>query len=83
MYNSNLISFLSNNVKLLQTEKELDVLFLVFNEYIFGDMNTKSILEEVMYMINLSVMDNYDVKEVIYKVNDEEIYKTELKVLEN
>lgn len=83
MYNSNLISFLSNNVKLLQAEKELDVLFLVFNEYIFGDMNTKSILEEVMYMINLSVMDNYDVKEVIYKVNDEEICKTELKVLEN
>ena len=83
MYNSNLMSFLSNNVKLLQAEKELDVLFLVFNEYIFGDMNTKSILEEVMYMINLSVMENYDVKEVIYKVNDEEIYKSELKVLEN
>ena len=36
-----------------------------------------------MYMINLSVMDNYDVKEVVYKVNDEEICKTELKVLEN
>lgn len=83
MYNSNLMSFLSNNVKLLQAEKELDVLFLVFNEYIFGDMNTKSILEEVMYTINLSIMDNYDVKEVVYKVNDEEICKTELKVLEN
>ena len=83
MYNSNLMSFLSNNVKLLQAEKELDMLFLVFNEYIFSDMNTKSILEEVMYMINLSVMDNYDVKEVVYKVNNEEICKTELKVLEN
>lgn len=83
MYNSNLMSFLNNNVKLLQAEKELDMLFLVFNEYIFSDMNTKSILEEVMYMINLSIIDNYDVKEVVYKVNDEEICKTELKVLEN
>jgi len=83
MYNSNLMSFLNNNVKLLQVEKELDMLFLVFNEYIFSDMNTKSILEEVMYMINLSIMDNYDVKEVVYKVNNEEICKTDLKVLEN
>lgn len=83
MYNSNLMSFLSNNVKLLQAEKELDMLFLVFNEFIFSDMNTKSILEEVMYMINLSILENYDVKEVVYMVNDEEICKTNLKVLEN
>lgn len=83
MYNSNLMSFLSSNVKLLQADKELDTLFLVFNEYIFGDMNTKSILEEVIYTINLSIIDNYDVKEVVYKVNDEEIYKTDLKILEN
>ena len=82
MYDSNLMSFLSNNVKLLKAEKELDMLFLVFNEFIFSDMNTKSILEEVMYMINLSILENYDVKEVVYKVNDEEIYKTDLKVLE-
>lgn len=83
MYNSNLMSFLNNNVELLKADKELDTLFLVFNEYIFNDMDTKSILEEVIYTINLSILDNYDVKEVVYKVNDEEIYKTDLKILEN
>lgn len=83
MYNSNLMSFLSSNIELLQADKELDTLFLVFNEYIFTDMDTKNILEEVIYTINLSVIDNYDVKEVVYKVNNEEIYKTDLKLLEN
>lgn len=83
IYSSSLMSFLSSNVELLKADKELDTLFLVFNEYIFNDMDTKSILEEVMYTINLSILDNYDVKEVIYEVNNEEICKTDLKTLEN
>lgn len=83
MYSSNLMSFLNSNIELLAAEKELDTLFLVFNEYIFTDMDTRNILEEVIYTINLSIIDNYDVKEVVYKVNDEEIYKTDLKILEN
>ena len=83
MYSSNLMSFLSSNIELIKADKELDTLFLVFNEYIFTDMDTKNILEEVIYTINLSIIDNYDVKEIIYKVNDEEIYKTDLKILEN
>ena len=83
IHNSNLMSFLNSNVELLATEKELDTLFLVFNEYIFSDMTTKNILEEVIYSISLSVKDNYDVKEVVFEVGDEEIYKSVIKLLEN
>lgn len=82
LYNTNLMSYLSGNISLLATEQELDSLSLVFNEYLFNDANSKNILEEVIYSISLSVGDNYDVKEVIFEVNDEEIYKSVLKTIE-
>jgi len=82
IYNTNLMSFLNSNTKLLATEEEMDSLFLVFNEYIFSDMNEKSILEEVIYTISLSVMENYDVKEVVFEVDDQEIYKSVLQTIE-
>ena len=53
-----------------------------FNSYIFNDIDTKDILEEVIYTICLSINDNYDVKEVAFNVNEEEIYKTVLKSIE-
>jgi len=81
--NSNLMSFLNNNTKLLATEKELDTLFLTFNHYIFSDYNTKNILEEVIYTISLSVKDNYDVENIVFKADDKEIYKSVIKILEN
>lgn len=79
---TNLMSFLNGNTKLLLAQEEVDTLFLVFNEYLFSDMDTKNILEEVIYSISLSVRDNYDVKEVVFKVEEDEIYKTALKSLE-
>lgn len=81
-YGSNLMSFLNSNTKLLATEQEVDTLFLVFNEFIFSDMNEKNILEEVLYTIELSIMENYDISEVIFQVNEEEIYKSVLKTIE-
>lgn len=81
-YGSNLMSFLNSNTKLLATEQEVDTLFLVFNEYIFSDMDEKNILEEVLYTIELSIADNYDVKEVVFEVENEEIHKSVLKSLE-
>jgi len=79
---TNLMSFLNSNTKLLATQEEVDSLFLVFNEYIFSDLESKNILEEVIYSISLSIKDNYDVKEVIFKIEEEEIYKSVLKTLE-
>ena len=81
-YGSNLMSFLNSNTKLLATEQEVDTIFLTFNEYIFSDMDEKNILEEVLYTIELSIADNYDVSEVVFEVENEEIYKTVLKSLE-
>ncbi len=82
VYTTNLMSFLNSNTKLLATEQEVDSLFLTFNSYIFNDMNAKNILEEVIYSISLSVGDNYDVKEVVFTVEDQEIYKSVIKTIE-
>ncbi|MDD3341766.1 MAG: GerMN domain-containing protein [Bacilli bacterium] len=81
-YDTNLMSFLNSNTKLMSFNQSDDVLNLVFNSYIFDDVDTRSVLEEVIYTISLSVADNYDVKEVSFTVNDKEIYKSVLKTIE-
>lgn len=82
IYSSNLMSYLNSNTKLLEISESIDSLDLVFNSYIFSDVDEKEILEEVIYTISLSVKDNYDVKEVSFTVNDEEICKSTLKTIE-
>ena len=79
---TNLMSFLNSHTKLLQVEQMEDSLDLVFNNYLFEDLEKKNVLEEVIYTISLSVKDNYDVKEVVFEVENEEIHKTDLKMLE-
>ena len=68
IYESNLMSFLSSNVELLDYYEQENVLFLNFNDYLF-DHNDK-VLEEVLYSISYSVFDNYDVSMVMFEVND-------------
>lgn len=72
-YNTNLMSYLNSNTSLLAVLEQPDILELTFNNYIFEDVETKDILEEVLYTICLSVKDNYDVNEIIIKSADEEI----------
>lgn len=81
-YDTNLMSFLNSNTKLTSYNQSDDILNLVFNSYIFDDADDKSILEEVIYTICLSVADNYNVKEVSFMVDDQEIYKSVLKTIE-
>ena len=76
------MSFLNYNTKLISYDLKDDVLTLNFNEYLFDDTNDKSILEEVIYSISLSVRDNYDVKEVVFNVDGNEITKSVLKNIE-
>jgi len=80
-YNTNLISYLNSNIELLAIEEQPDILELTFNSYIFSDIETKDILEEVIYTICLSIKDNYDAKEVVINVDNEEILKTVLKTI--
>lgn len=82
IYNTNLMSFLNSNTELLKVEHTEDVLDLTFNSLILDNLEKRKILEEVIYTICLSIRDNYDVKEVIINVNDEEIYKSVLKSIE-
>lgn len=82
VYNSNLMSYLNSNTKLLAANETVDKLDLNFNSYIFNNHDEKDILEEVIYTIGLSVRDNYDVKEVNIFVEDEEIVKSVLKTIE-
>ena len=81
-YNTNLLSFLNSNTKLLKTSNEDDILTLTFNNYIFDDIENSKILEEVIHTISLSVKDNYDVKDVVFVVNNEQIYKSVLKTVD-
>lgn len=81
-YKSNLMSFLNYNTKLLSATQDIDTLSLNFNSYIFSDIDEKKILEEVIHTISLSVEDNYDIENLVFKVNDEEIYKTTFKTIE-
>lgn len=78
LYETNLMSFLNTNAKLLNYELNGDSLTLNFNSYILDDIENKKILEEVIYSISLSVGDNYGVKEVIFMVENEEIEKSTL-----
>lgn len=71
IYESNLMSFLNSNTKLLEYRKDDDVMYLNFNDYLF-DGNDK-VLEEVIYSLAYSVFDNYDVNMVMFEVNNEEI----------
>ena len=83
LYNSNLMSYLNSNTTLLSSEITDDTLSLVFNQYVFSDQTTKNILEEVIYTIGLSIGVNYDVKQVVFNVDNQEIYKSVIKTLEN
>ena len=82
IYETNLMSFLNYNTKLLDYEINDNVLKLNFNEFLFDDVSTKSILEEVIYSICLSVRDNFNVEEVIFTVNNKEITKSVIKNIE-
>lgn len=82
IYSSNLMSFLNSNTELLEVQNENNIMELTFNNYILSNFDKKDILEEVIYTICLSIKDNYDVEEVIFNVENEEIYKSVLKTIE-
>ena len=64
------MSYLNSNTELLSYNETDETLLLNFNDSILTDINTNNILEEVTYSINLSIEDNYNIKEVLYYVND-------------
>ncbi len=81
VYESNLVSMLDKNIKLLNYEIKNDSMILDFNNSIF--MGHDKVLEEVIYSISYSVYANYDVSEVIFNVDGREIAKNTQKLLNN
>lgn len=80
IYETNLMSYLNSEAKLISYELLDSELKLNFNELLLNDSNSKKILEEVVYTISLSVSDIYnDLETVSFLVNNEEIYKLNLK----
>ena len=76
------MSFLNVNTKLLNYEVKDKSIILNFNDMILNDIMDNNILEEVVYTISLSLNDLYDLDEVIFSVNNQEICKTVLKNLD-
>ena len=82
IYENNLMSYLNSDTSLINYTLNNESMKLNFNDSIYNDKNSNKILEEVIYTISLSIEDNYNIKEVIFEVNNEEIYKKTLKTIE-
>ena len=78
IYESNLMSFLNVNTKLLDYEQEDNILKLKFNDMILSDITSNNILEEVIYTISLSMNDMLGVTEIVFYAEDEEIYTSNI-----
>ena len=72
-YESNLMSYLSDNAKLLDYEIDDKTIKLNFNNMILSDISSNNILEEVVYTIGYSINEVVDVDEVVFYVNNEKI----------
>lgn len=79
---SNLDSYLNYNTKLVANELNENSITVDFNEYILSDLDQEKISEEVLNTICMSIYDNYDIEEIVFKVNGEEILKNTLKSIE-
>ena len=73
LYQSNLSSYLNSKTQLKKYELEEEVMNLTFNDKIFDSIYDKNILEEVVYTIGKSTKENYDVKKVVFYVDNKEI----------
>lgn len=80
IYQTNLISYLNARTTLLDYNVYKDIISLNFNESL---LNNNNILEEVTYTISYSIFENYDVENLLLKVNGKEIKLINKKILNN
>ena len=70
IYQTNLVSFLSNNTKLLDYEIEENKIKLNFNNPLLDNFYNESLLEEVKYALSNSIKDSLNIKEVTLMINN-------------
>ena len=79
---NNLISYLNSNTLLIDKKIEDKKAILTFNEYIFDNQDERLVSEEVKNSIGLSILDNYDIDEVIFEYDTKQICKINKKSIE-
>ena len=72
IHESNLASYLDMSAKLLDYEIIDEKIKLNFNDKILSSITENNVLEEVMYSVGLSLCDEFDIKEVVFMVNNVE-----------
>ncbi|MDD5980007.1 MAG: GerMN domain-containing protein [bacterium] len=82
IFYDNLISVLSYNLKLEDYEICDDTLTLVFNDFIYDNLEEKTVNENLIDIISYSIFDNYDVSKVIFMENNNKISEKLRKNLE-
>jgi len=81
-YETNLMSYLDTNAKLLNYEINDNIIKLNFNNLILSDITSNNILEEVIYTIGLSLCNELNMEAVIFQVDNQEIYTFSPKILD-
>lgn len=81
-YETNLMSYLDTNAKLLDYEIMDNKIKLNFNNLILSDITSNIILEEVVYTVGLSLCQELDLEEVIFQVDNKEISTFSSKMLD-
>lgn len=72
-YQTGLISYLKAS-KDLDYKISADVMEISLKKELFNNLNNSNLVETVIYSMNLSIKDNYNVKEVVYLI-DNSLYK--------
>ena len=70
IYQTNLVSFLSKNTKLLDYEIEENKIKLNFNQPLLDTFYNDSLLEEVKYALSNSIKDSLNINDVIITINN-------------
>ena len=76
IYNKDLMSFLNYQTKLLSSKIDDNIMTLEFSNDILTDSINNEIAKEVIDTITLSVIDNYEVDEVIFNVQNKKFKKS-------
>ena len=73
IYQTNLVSFLNNNIKLLDYEFEENKIKLNFNQYLLDSFYNDSLIEEVKYAITNSIKDSLSIDNIEILINGKAI----------
>lgn len=75
-YDTNLMSYLNTNTKVISVNRNNNNMIIDFNNYIYSNSDTEEVLSEVIEQVCMSIWDNYDIDKLIFTVNNKEIYKS-------